>query len=234
MQPQPLTLVALAYPNCTLLDLVGPYTALTALPAVQAGIYWKHRGQIRTDSGAIIFADRTFDEVPDQPTVLMVPGGTDGTFALLEDEETLDWLARVGKAAQWVTSVCSGALLLGAAGLLDGYKATSHWAVRDHLAAFGAIPTQGRVVADRNRMTGGGVTAGIDFGLTLAAQLAGENVAKAIQLGLEYSPVPPFQAGTPEQAGPDVVAQVLTRFNMTEAAKSVTAAANRPRRVGLT
>jgi cyclohexyl-isocyanide hydratase len=210
----PLSIVVLVYPGCTLLDFAGPHAALTQLGGAQAGLYWKQRGQVRTDSGAIVFADHTLEEAPETPTVLLVPGGTEGTMALLKDKAVLDWLRKVGEWAEWVTSVCTGAVLLGAAGLLNGYRATSHWAVKEELALFGAIPTEGRVVQDRNRLTGGGVTAGIDFGLTLAARLAGAKTACAIQLGMEYAPEPPFQAGTPDQAGPELTAQLKKAFNV--------------------
>ncbi|MBS2040592.1 DJ-1/PfpI family protein [bacterium] len=208
-----MNIVALAYPGFTLLDLIGPYTTLAELPRARAAIYWKQPGEILTDSGITIMAQRGFEEVPEQTAVLLVPGGGAGCRALLQDQEVLQWLARVGRSAEWVTSVCTGSLLLGAAGLLEGYRATSHWSAREDLCHFGAIPSQGRYVRDRNRLTGGGVTAGIDFGLALAAELAGEETARAIALGIEYAPAPPFEAGTPEQAGPETVARVLAKIN---------------------
>jgi putative intracellular protease/amidase len=210
----PISVAVLAYPGCTLLDLVGPHTVLAALPGAEVHIYGRRAGAITTDSGAVIFADRALDEVPAAPTVLMVPGGAEGTLAQLDDPMTLCWLADVGSRARWVTSVCSGALLLGAAGLLRGYRATSHWAVREALALFGAEPVAERVVADRNRLTGGGVTAGIDFGLTLAAVLSGEDVARSIQLQMEYAPAPPFDAGSPELAGPAITSVVRAGYDV--------------------
>lgn len=212
-----MNIVALAYPGFTLLDLIGPYTTLAQVPGAQASIYWKQPGEVLTDSGITILAQRGFSEVPAEPTVLLVPGGGAGCMALLQDREVLDWLAKVGQSARWVTSVCTGSLLLGAAGLLQGYQATSHWSVRDELCHFGAVPSQGRYVRDRNRFTGGGVTAGIDFGLALAAELAGEETARAIALGIEYAPAPPFEAGTPEQAGPETVARVLASYDLEKA-----------------
>jgi cyclohexyl-isocyanide hydratase len=143
--------------------------------------------------------------------VLFVPGGYSQT-ALQSDEEVLDFLRRKGETARFVTSVCTGALLLGAAGLLDGYQATTHWAYTELLASFGARYTPLRVVVDRNRITGGGVTAGIDFGLRVVAELAGEEVARAIQLGLEYDPKPPFKCGHPDVADPALVTQVRKRI----------------------
>ncbi|MFN8608519.1 MAG: DJ-1/PfpI family protein [Vulcanimicrobiota bacterium] len=204
-----MNIVALAYPGFTLLDLIGPYTTLAEIPGARPAIYWKTPGEIVTDSGVSILAQRSFAEVPEEVEVLLVPGGGAGCLELLHDDEVLRWLGQVGQSARWVTSVCTGSLLLGAAGLLDGYQATSHWSMREELCRFGATPSPGRFVRDRNRLTGGGVTAGIDFGLALATELAGENVARAIALGIEYAPAPPFEAGTPEQAGPETVARVL-------------------------
>jgi len=150
----------------------------------------------------------TFANCPGKLDVLFVPGGVPGTLSMMEDPEVLAFLAAKGKTARFVTRVCTGSLVLGAAGLLKGYKATSHWATHDVLADLGAIPTKGRVVVDRNRITGGGVTAGIDFGLQIAALLRSDDYAKAIQLYLEYDPAPPFDAGSPEKA-PKVVRQFL-------------------------
>jgi cyclohexyl-isocyanide hydratase len=219
-------IVALAYPGFTLLDLIGPYTTLSEIPGAQAFIYWKQPGEILTDSGITILAQRGFSQVAPEPTVLLVPGGGAGCMALLQDGEVLDWLAKVGQSSRWVTSVCTGSLLLGAAGLLKGYQATSHWSVREELCHFGAIPSQARYVRDRNRFTGGGVTAGIDFGLALASELAGEDTARAIALGIEYAPSPPFEAGTPEQAGPEIVARVLAGYNL-QAAQGLLQSARR-------
>jgi cyclohexyl-isocyanide hydratase len=136
-----------------------------------------------------------------------VPGGF-GIEGLLDDEETLDFLRRQGAQAKYVTSVCNGALVLGAAGLLHGYRSACHWMWREFLPRFGALPVAQRIVRDRNRISGGGVTAGIDFGLALAAELAGEEVAKMLQLAFEYDPQPPFDCGSPEAAGPDRVARL--------------------------
>ena len=140
-----------------------------------------------------------------------MPGGLAGTVAALEDRPTRGFLAETGAQAQWVTSVCTGSLLLGAAGLLRGYEATSHWYVRDLLEFTGATVTTGRVVEDRNRVTGGGVTAGLDFALRLAARLRGEDIARTIQLVLEYDPKPPFDSGSPESAGAEISDAVLER-----------------------
>lgn len=193
----------LLYPGVTLLDLLGPQTVLA--PSCNTHLVWKNTDLLETDSGVVMRATTTFEECPRALDVLFVPGGA---FEVMEDEEVLDFLASRGPRARYVTSVCGGSILLGAAGLLDGYEATSHWSVRDALALFGATPVKQRVVTDRNRISGGGVTAGIDFGLVLLAELLGEDVAKMTQLALEYDPAPPFDAGTPEKAGPAVLDQM--------------------------
>jgi cyclohexyl-isocyanide hydratase len=151
----------------------------------------------------------TFAECPMELDVLFVPGGLEGTAALMDDLEVLNFLATRGTRSRFVSSVCTGSLLLGAAGLLRGYDATSHWSVRDLLALMGANVKAERVVRDRNRLTGGGVTAGIDFGLELACELRGEEYARLIQLALEYNPQPPFAAGTPRQAGSALTQRLL-------------------------
>ncbi len=208
------TVAILVYPGCTLLDLVGPHTVLAAIPFAQVSLYWKRIGPIETDSGVTITVDRRLDDAPAAPTILFVPGGSAGTAALLQDDEVLAWLQARAERAAWVTSVCSGSLVLAAAGLLRGFRATSHWTVREALARFGAIPDARRVVVDGNRMTGGGVTAGIDFGLVLAARIAGDDAARAIQLSMEYAPAPPFVSGTPEDAGPELTAHVRSTYHL--------------------
>src|SRR5262249_23333494 len=150
----------------------------------------------------------TFKECPDEVALLFVPGGTTGTLTMMGDAEVLAFLKARGAKAGYVTSVCTGSLVLGAAGLLRGYKATSHWVARDLLADLGAEPGDARVVWDRNRVTGAGVTAGIDFGLAVAAKLTDEKYAKALQLLAEYDPQPPFRSGSPKQADADVTRQV--------------------------
>jgi cyclohexyl-isocyanide hydratase len=157
--------------------------------------------------------DRTFADCPDPVDVLFVPGGAAGTIAAMQDRETLDFVASRGKTARYVTSVCSGSLVLAAAGLLRGYKATSHWSVREVLPDFGAKPGEGRVVVDRNRITAGGVTAGIDFGLRLAEVLRGREMAQALELMLEYDPQPPFRSGTPATAPPEVTARLRQMYS---------------------
>jgi cyclohexyl-isocyanide hydratase len=198
----------LVYPGMTLLDLVGPLQVLAGLPGCEVQFVWKNTGPVPTDSGLSVNATATLDDAWSAPDILFAPGGTLPTFELLDDLTVIDFLRRQGADAKWVTSVCSGAVLLGAAGLLKGYKASTHWAVHDSLALFGATPIKERWVIDRNRVTGGGVTAGIDFGLALMAQIAGPDRARAQQLWLEYSPQPPFRSGSPTEASPETLATV--------------------------
>jgi cyclohexyl-isocyanide hydratase len=196
----------LLYPQLTLLDLIGPQTVLSAHANIH--LVWKTRDLIRTDTGIGILPTATLSECPQDLDVLFVPGGP-GMIAAMEDPEVLAFLADRGARAKYITSVCSGSVILAAAGLLHSYQATSHWAATGLLPLFGAEIAEGRVVTDRNRITGGGVTAGIDFGLVLLAKLRGEEVAKMTQLAMEYDPQPPFDAGSPERAGPAMTQQFL-------------------------
>ena len=193
----------LLYPGVTLLDLVGPQAVLA--PSCNVHVVWKNTDLLETDSGLVMKATATLDECPTDLDVLFVPGGE---FSIMADAEVLQFLADRGSRARYVTSVCGGSIVLGAAGLLQGYQATSHWTARNLLSLFGATPVEARVVRDRNRISGGGVTAGIDFGLVLLAELLGEDVAKMSQLALEYDPAPPFDAGTPEKAGPEIMSKM--------------------------
>ena len=208
---EPLRVVFLVYPNVTQLDLTGPAQILSRLGNSTLDLVWKTRELVQTDSGFALLPTATLDETA-SADILCVPGGF-GCVDVMHDDETLDWVRRIGSEAQWVTSVCTGSLILGAAGLLQGYRATSHWAWRDYLTLFGAEPVAERVVFDRNRVTGGGVTAGIDFALALTAKIRGETFAKTIQLGLEYDPHPPFDAGSPDSAGEDLIEAVRERSN---------------------
>ncbi len=200
----------LIYPDITQLDATGPAEVLGALPNARIHLLWKDLNPVRAEVGFDILPTTRLTDCPDLD-VICVPGGR-GQFDLMADAEVLGFLRRQGAQASYITSVCTGSLLLGAAGLLDGYRSACHWAFRDQLAQFGAIPVAERVVRDRNRMSGGGVTAGIDFGLTLAAEIAGEAQARLIQLGLEYDPAPPFDSGSPERAGPEAVAAIRALF----------------------
>lgn len=196
----PEDLAFLVYPGCTALDVIGPHHMLSGLMGARLRLVAKSRAPIVTDTGVTLTPDTSFAECPEQLTLLCVPGGTAGTLAAMADAETIAFLATRGAAAGWVTGVCTGTLLLGAAGLLRGRRATSHWVTRDLLAAFGAIPEDARVVVDGNRVTGGGVTAGLDFGLSMVAALRDDDYARAVQLVAEYDPAPPFDAGSPARA----------------------------------
>jgi cyclohexyl-isocyanide hydratase len=202
----PLKIGMVLYPNFTLLDLAGPQAALGLHG--QTLLLWKSLDPVTTDTGISLNPTTTFADCPDDLDVLFVPGGF-GTNAAMQDEEIVAFLARIAGTARYVTSVCSGSLLLGMAGLLEGYRAATHWGCYGGLEATGALPVRERVVMDANRVSGGGVTAGIDFGITLLAELRGEQVAKTTQLLMEYDPAPPFDVGTPERAGPELTAIAL-------------------------
>lgn len=188
----------LAFPGLTLLDLLGPQAVLHG--PCKTHLLWKTTDNVESDSDIEIRPTMRFADAPEKFDILFVPGGP-GQMSLFNDDETLSFLARHGERADWVTGVCTGSLVLGAAGLLKGYQATTHWGAHDILPLFGAIPVKKRVVTDRNRMTGGGVTAGIDFGLTLLDHIFGEDIAKTTQLMMEYDPAPPFDAGNAAGAG---------------------------------
>ncbi len=194
------------FPNFTHLDLTGPFEVFGRVPNARVVAVAADLGPVTSDTGLRVMADVTFAEAP-ACDVICVPGGP-GVNPMLEDDAFLGFLRAQGERARYVTSVCTGSLLLGAAGLLRGYRASTHWLSMDLLALFGAVPIQERVVIDRNRITGGGVTAGIDFGLVVAAAIAGDEVAQRIQLMLEYDPAPPFDSGSPLRAPAAVVAAV--------------------------
>lgn len=199
----------LLFPELTLLDLTGPLEVLRRCPDAECHVVWKTREPVRADSGLGVAATTTMAGCP-ALDVLFVPGGY-GQIAATRDDEVIAWLKREGGRAEWVTSACTGSLLLGAAGLLRGYRATTHWAFLDLLPIVGATPVSERVVVDRNRMTAGGVTSGIDFGLELVRRLAGEHAAKSAQLELEYDPAPPF-AGHPDRADPAITDEIARRY----------------------
>jgi cyclohexyl-isocyanide hydratase len=205
----------LIYPRFTALDMVGPHHMLGSLMGSTVHIVAKTLDPVVSDMKLAIVPTATFDSCPADLDIICVPGGSDGTLAAMEDEATIAFLKDRGQRAKYVTSVCTGSLVLGAAGLLKGYKATSHWAAREVLRDLGAEPVDERVVIDRNRITGAGVTAGLDFGLTLVARLRDRQYAEGLQLLAEYDPTPPFDAGTPakaSQANRDMMTAMFTDF----------------------
>jgi cyclohexyl-isocyanide hydratase len=208
---EPISVAFLLYPNVTQLDLTGPAQVLSRLGNQTIHLVWKHLEPVPTDAGFSILPTATLADVL-RVDIVCVPGGF-GCIDIMEDEETLAWLRAAAAEAAWVTSVCTGSLILAAAGLLRGYRAACHWNWREHLALFGAVPVAERIVFDRNRVTGGGVTAGIDFALALTAAIRGEAHARAVQLSLEYDPAPPFDAGSPAKAGERLTAAVRERTN---------------------
>jgi cyclohexyl-isocyanide hydratase len=203
----------LAFPAMTQLDLTGPLQVFAFLPGAEVRVIWKTLDPIQAQGGLRLVPDTTMADCPPLD-VICVPGGS-GVLDLMDDDVILSFLRAQAPGARFIGSICTGALVLGAAGLLKGKKATTHWAWTDLLVPLGAIPTEGRVVRDGNIMTGGGVTAGIDFALTMIAELAGRDVAESIQLGIEYAPAPPFNAGHPDTARPEIVAAVLERMAAT-------------------
>ena len=197
------------FPRVTQLDFTGPLQVFSSVPGAKVHLIWKRIEPVPTDSVMVLTPTMTLAECP-QLDVICVPGGI-GTDDMLNDEEMLAFLRRQAEAAKYVTSVCTGSLLLGAAGLLRGYRATTHWTAMDMLPLFGAVPAKTRVCVDRNRVTGGGVTAGIDFALTLVSIMVDRQTAEMIQLRLEYDPAPPFNAGSPDCAPPEIIALMQER-----------------------
>jgi len=200
----------LVFPGVQQLDLTGPFEVFASVPGTSVHLVWKDTAEIASSTGLLLSPTVAFDQCPPLD-VVCVPGGV-GVNALLQDADVLTFLRSQAMQARYVTSVCTGALVLGAAGLLAGRRATTHWLSHDFLALFGAIPVHERVVTDGNLITAGGVTAGIDFSLTVVSQMAGQDEAEAVQLALEYAPAPPFQAGTPDDAPAAVVAMVRQRM----------------------
>jgi transcriptional regulator GlxA family with amidase domain len=198
----------LVFDKLTALDAVGPYEVLRSVPGWEVRFVGPRKGMVRTDSGALgISADYSLDEVS-EPDVVLVPGG-EGNRPLLEDEEVLSWLREVDAGTKWTTSVCTGSLVLAAAGLLDGKRATCHWLFLEQLRELGADAVGGRFVEDGKLLTAAGVSAGIDMALHLVGREAGPEVAQAVQLGIEYDPQPPFDAGSPGKA-PAPIVEVVT------------------------
>lgn len=205
----------LLFPNLTQLDLTGPLQVFSRLPGASVHLIWKRIEPVPSDTPLVLLPTTTFADCP-QLDVICIPGGQ-GTDAIVEDEEVLAFVREQAANTRYVTSVCTGALVLGAAGLLRGYNATTHWTAMEQLEQFGANPTQTRVCVDRNRVTGGGVTAGIDFGLTLVSILRDQRTAETIQLILEYNPQPPFNAGSPQTAPEEVLAALQAKTSTSRA-----------------
>ena len=199
----------LLFPQVQQLDLTGPYDVLASLPDVKVHLIWKDLMPITASTGLVLKPTMTFEDCP-ALDVICIPGGS-GVGPLMEDEQTLDFIKTQAANARYVTSVCTGALVLGAAGLLKGKRATTHWAYHELLAPLGAIAVKDRVVRDGNLLTGGGITAGIDFALTLATELFDQETAELVQLQLEYAPAPPFNAGSPVTAPTSVLEEARKR-----------------------
>jgi cyclohexyl-isocyanide hydratase len=205
----PLQIGIVVFPKVTQLDFTGPLQVFSGLPDATVHLIWKRIEPVASDTVLTIMPTTSFADCP-QLDVICVPGGA-GTDDMVNDEEVLQFLRRQATGAKYVTSVCTGSLVLGAAGLLKGYKAATHWTAMEYLEAYGAVPTKTRVCVDRNRVTGGGVTAGIDFALTLVSHLVDRPTAEMIQLGIEYNPAPPFDSGSPDMAPAEVLARLQQR-----------------------
>ncbi len=211
-----LTIGFLIFPSIQQLDLTGPYEVFSSADGAHVHLIWKDRNPVLSSSGLTFVPTTTFDDCPPLD-VICIPGG--GVQPLLTDAVVLDFVREQARNARYVTSVCTGALVLGAAGLLAGRRATTHWNAMDFLEHFGAIPTKGRVVQDGNIITAGGVTSGIDFGLSILEELFGRAEAETVQLTLEYAPAPPFHSGTPDQARPEIQALGRERLAASRAAR---------------
>lgn len=205
----PFIIVFPIYPHLTHLDFTGPHQMLCRVPGAEVIIASAQGGEVEAEGGVVFARTRKLAEV-ERCDLICVPGGFTATRAAL-DPDYLPHISRLAEGARYVTSVCTGSLILGAAGLLKGKRAACHWQWRHLLPLFGAIPDEGRVVKDGNVFTGGGVTAGIDFALTLLADIAGQDYAESLQLGLEYAPAPPFHSGRPELARPEILAAINAR-----------------------
>jgi cyclohexyl-isocyanide hydratase len=227
--PTALSVGFLLFPRLTQLDLTGPYEVFARAPGAAVHLIWKNRDPVTSDRHLTIMPTTTFADAPPLD-IVCVPGGP-GQVDLMEDDETLSFLNRAAQEAMLITSVCTGSLVLGAAGLLKGYRATSHWTSIDQLSLLGADPVSERVVWDRNRVTGAGVTSGIDFALTVVSALYGSDTAKSIQLQMEYDPKPPFDTGSPHSAPASFVdtARAATKDFIETRLKATKSAANRLR-----
>ena len=207
--PTPLQIGLLVFPKMTQLDLTGPLQVFSSVPGAKVHLVWKRIEPVASDSVLTLTPTTSFADCP-QLDVICVPGGA-GTDDMVNDEETLQFLRSQAAGAKYITSVCTGSLVLGAAGLLKGYRAATHWTAIEFLELYGATAARTRVCVDRNRVTGGGVTAGIDFALTLVSILIDRPTAQAIQLRLEYNPAPPFNSGSPDTAPPEILARLKER-----------------------
>jgi cyclohexyl-isocyanide hydratase len=218
----PLQIGLMIFPKVTQLDFTGPLQVFSSLPDTTVHLLWKRIEPVASDTALTVLPTTSFANCPPLD-VICVPGGA-GTDDMVNDEEVLDFVRAQSAHSKYVTSVCTGSLVLGAAGLLKGYRATTHWTAMEYLGPYGALPTKTRVCVDRNRITGGGVTAGIDFALTLVSHLVDRPTAEMIQLRLEYNPAPPFNSGSPDTAPPDVLARLQQR---NPAGRQYRSAANR-------
>ncbi|KAB2720716.1 DJ-1/PfpI family protein [Brucella intermedia] len=206
----------LVFPSIQQLDLTGPYEVFSSAEGADVHLIWKDRNPVKSSSGLTFIPTATFDDCP-QLDGICIPGG--GVNPLLTDDVVLDFVRQQARGARYVTSVCTGALVLGAAGLLEGRRATTHWNAMDFLKHFGAIATEARVVRDGNVITAGGVTSGIDFGLSILAEVFGQTEAETVQLTLEYAPSPPFKSGTPGEARAEVLERGRERLAASRAAR---------------
>lgn len=221
----------LIYPGMTQLDITGPHQVFALMPETRVHLLWKRHEPVTSYEGLTMLPTTPFNECPSLD-VLCVPGGVIGQVEMMRDTEVLEFLQRQGETAKYITSVCTGSLILAAAGLLQGYRAACHWAFRDQLAMLGVEVCTDRVAIDRNRITGGGVTAGIDFGLVLAGILCGEETAKTIELLLEYNPAPPFNTGSPEKA-PEAIAENFRKMGQALIATSLAQSQETAARLGI-
>ncbi len=226
----PFEIGLLLFPNITQLDLTGPYEVFIKFPGAKVRLVWKTCEPVTAGGGMRLIPDTAFADCPPLD-LICVPGGA-GMNPLLNDDETLAFIRAQAAGAKYVTSVCTGALVLGAAGLLRDKRATTHWMSLEMLEAFGAIPCAERVVVDGNIVTGGGVTAGIDFALAIAGREFGEETARAIQLGIEYNPEPPYDAGSPKRAGQRLVAQIRDAADARQAEREAAVACAAERLAG--
>src|SRR6202166_1862858 len=216
--PEPLQIGLVVFPRVTQLDMTGPLQVFSSVPGAKVHLIWKRIEPVPSDSVLTLTPTTTFADCP-QLDVICVPGGA-GIDDMVNDTDMLDFLRRQAAGAKYITSVCTGSLVLGAAGLLKGYRAATHWTAMDYLAPFGATPAKTRVCVDRNRVTGGGVTAGIDFALTLVSIMVDRPTAEAIQLRLEYNPAPPFNSGSPDTAPPEILALMREKIAPAQARRS--------------